>query len=419
METPVQENKGGGKLGLILIFLAIPVIAFIAAKGIEWKLDSTFRSALLEQYPEQAAQISNVSVSVACGDSEIRTALAETCDLSDNMGLVKFGAILASILGIGLLIAIKIAGRIARGNRTLLLLIFKPGLHLTMLALSLLMVLHAALGMSAIYYGESALIGRVHVGIMFALGIGALFGVLAMIRAQFSTIKRATTKVLGKKLEPEQHPKIWRFVTDLAKQMGAERPQAIVAGLEPNFYVTEANVICLDGTIKGRTMYVSIPLCRILDTDEMKAVLGHELAHYKGLDTRFSRKFYPIYRGATQGLVNIAGGFSEKGGASQAVLLPAFMTLAYFLNAFSDSEKEISRERELAADSEATKLEGAHNLAIALVKLHAFSTAWLAIRQGMQRALGEGKQLINASSLFADIVQKMEKTEVLGNVSEE
>jgi len=93
--------------------------------------------------------------------------------------------------------------------------------------------------------------------------------------------------------------------------------------------------------------------------------------------------------------------------------------LAYFLNAFSDSEKEISRERELAADSEATKLEGARNLATALVKLHAFSTAWLAIRQGMQRALGEGKQLINASSLFADIVQKMEKTEALGNVSEE
>lgn len=419
MEVYTQENKEGGKFDLILTFLAVPVIAYIVAIGIEWKLNSTFRAALLQNYPEQAAQIFNVSVATVCSYSKLRADLTDMCDISDNMRLMKFGAILASIIGIGLLIGIKIAGKIARGSRILLLVIFKPGLHLTMLALSLLMVLHAALGMFAIYYGESFLIGKIHVGIMFALGIGALFGVLAMIRAQFTMIKRATITVLGKKLEPEQHPKIWRFVNDLAKQMGAEGPQAIVAGLEPNFYVTEANVICLGKTLKGRTMYVSIPLCRILDIDEMKAVLGHELAHYKGLDTRFSRNFYPIYRGVTQGLVNIAGGFSEKGGASRVVLLPAFMTLVYFLNAFSNIENEISRERELSADSEATKLVNARKLATALVKLHAFSTAWLAIRQGMQSALGEGKQLINASLLFADIVHKMEKSEALENVSEE
>ncbi len=153
--------------------------------------------------------------------------------------------------------------------------------------------------------------------------------------------------------------------------MGARPPDAIVAGLEPNFYVTEANVICLDGKLKGRTMFVSLPLCRILSLGEMRAVLGHELAHYKGLDTRFSQRFYPIYRGATQGLVNIASGFSEKGGAGQLVLLPAFATLSYFLDSFSESEKAISRERELAADKEAANIDSARNLAIALAKLHA------------------------------------------------
>ena len=65
-------------------------------------------------------------------------------------------------------------------------------------------------------------------------------------------------------------------------------------------------MICLDGKLKGRTMFLSLSLCRILSLDEMKAVLGHELAHYKGLDTRFSRRFYPIYRGATQGLVSVS-----------------------------------------------------------------------------------------------------------------
>lgn len=407
------------KLTLLLVFLIIPVIAYIAALGVGWQIDSMLRKELLEVLPNEAQLISNITVSSACDDYEFRSLLPKACGLNDEMELLKFGAALSFVVGIGLLILIKIAGKAVRGKRSLLLLIFKPGLHLTMLTLSLLMTLNAILGIAAIYYGESVLINRVHFGAILALSVAALFGVISMIRAQFSMLKKAATTVLGKNLDSQKYPTIWKFVTDLAKQMGAEKPDAIVAGLEPNFYVTEANVTCLDGKLKGKTMYVSIPLCRILSVDEVKAVLGHELAHYKGLDTRFSRKFYPIYRGATQGLVNISEGFSDNGGAGQMVLLPAFMTLSYFLNSFSDSEKEISREREVAADSEATKIEGTRNLAIALVKLNAFSAAWDAIKNGMQRALGEGKQIINASSLFAEIVEKMEKAEALGNVAEE
>jgi Zn-dependent protease with chaperone function len=416
-----SEGRSSGAIRLLVILLAVPLVAYIAGRGVEWKLDNTLRSALLQQAPDKAAEISQISVSAWCGQPDIRSDadIADVCGLSDNMQLVKLGAVIAAVLGIVLLLAIKVAGKISKGSRTLLVLFFAPGLHLTMLVLSVLMVLHAALGMAAIYYGESALIGRVHYGIMLALGIGALWGVFAVLRAQFSTVRKATTVVLGKKLLPEKHPKLWHFVDELAQKMGAQRPEAIVAGLEPNFYVTEANVVCLDGKLKGRTMFVSLPLCRILSLSEMKAVLGHELAHYKGLDTRFSRRFYPIYRGATQGLANIASGFSEKGGAGQLVLLPAFATLAYFLDSFSESEKAISRERELAADKEAASIDGPRNLATALVKLHALSDVWPSIRQEMQRALADGKQFTNVSSIFADVARGMAKDDVVRGVSEE
>lgn len=416
-----SESSSGSAIRLLLILLAVPLVAFIAGRGIEWKLDSTLRTALLQQFPDKAADISRASVSAWCSQPDVRhdTNVSDVCELSDNMQLVKSGAVIAAALGVALLVAIKVAGKLSKGSRILLLVLFAPGLHITMLVLSVLMVLHAALGMAAIYYGESALIGRVHYGIMLALGLGALWGVLSVVRAQFSTVRKATTVVLGKKLPRENHPKLWQFVNELAEKMGAKRPDAIVAGLEPNFYVTEANVVCLDGKLKGRTMFVSIPLCRILGLDEMKAVLGHELAHYKGLDTRFSRRFYPIYRGATQGLVNIASGFSEKGGAGQLVLLPAFATLSYFLDSFSESEKAISRERELAADKEAASIDSARNLATALVKLHAFSAVWPAIRQEMKRALGEGRQFTNVSSFFADSAREMAKAEVINSVSEE
>jgi Zn-dependent protease with chaperone function len=416
-----SKSKSVGTVLLLLLLLAVPLLVFIVARSVEWKLDSTLRSALIQQFPERTDDIHHASVSELCKQPDVRADadLAETCNLSDNMQLLKTGAVVAAILGVALLIAIRIAGTVSKKSRILLLLLFAPGLHITMLATSVLVVLYAALGMAAIYYGEAALIGRIHYGIMLALGLGAIFGVVSVIRAQFSTIKKATITVLGKRLTAEKYPRLWQFAHELATKMGAQSPDAIVAGLEPNFYVTEANVICLDGKLTGRTMFLSLPLCRILSLDEMKAILGHELAHYKGLDTRFSRQFYPIYRGATQGLIDVSSGFSGNGGAAQVALLPALVTLSYFLDSFSVSEKAISRGRELVADSEAAKIVTARNLATSLVKLHSFSDSWSVIRKEMQHALGQGKQLINISMLFALVARQRASSEVMDSVSEE
>jgi len=421
MEKAKQEKGIGVGFILLLIFLAIPTIAFVASFGIEWKLDSMLKQAVREDYSNEEIDISKITVSSICSDYELRSELNEVCELNGNVALMKFGAILSALIGIALIIGIKISGQLARGNRKMLLLLFKPLLHVTMLTLSGLMIAHAALGMAAIFFGESILIGTVHIGIMLALGIGALFGILAMIHAQFSTFKIASTTVIGKRIDPRDHPRLWTFVRDLANQMEAEIPNAIVAGLEPNFYVTEANVVCIDGKLKGRTMYISVPLCRILSIDETKAVLAHELAHYKGFDTKFSKKFYPIYRGLAQGITNISSGFSQKeeGSASAIILLPALLSLTYFLAAFSEAENTISREREIAADKEAALVESPNSIASALVKIHAFSDAWFLIKKSIRDALSSGKQLINASTLFMKIIQDMKNNKALEHVSEE
>src|SRR5207253_136023 len=100
----------------------------------------------------------------------------------------------------------------------------------------------------------------------------------------------------------QTEPRLWSFVADAAQSAGVAPPEHLVLGLEPNFYVTEAHVQCLDGELHGRTMYLSIPLARIFSQQELRAVLGHELGHYKGDDTVFSQKFYPIYRGTLDSL---------------------------------------------------------------------------------------------------------------------
>ncbi len=287
-------KKFGRPFGMFALLLAIPLIAFVAAEGIQWKSDSTLRQTLLKEFPDKAATINNVTVTSLCENPDVRSdqGFSDVCSQNDNIGWMKSGAIFAACFGILMVAIIKLAGTVARKRRTLLLLLFAPGLHLTMLATSALALLYAALGIAALYYGESALIGRIHIGIMLAFGIGAIVAVGSLIRAQFITVRRASTTIIGKKLERQQHIRLWSFIETLADRMGAERPQSIVAGLEPNFYVTEADVICVDGKLRGRTMYISLPLCRILNADEFTAVLGHELGHYKGLDTKFSKRFF-------------------------------------------------------------------------------------------------------------------------------
>ena len=103
-----------GAIRLLLVLLTIPLVAFIAARGIEWKLDSTLRSALMQELPERTTDISNASVSAWCGQPDVRADadVSEVCNLSDNMQLVKSGALVAALLGITMLIAIKTAGNI-------------------------------------------------------------------------------------------------------------------------------------------------------------------------------------------------------------------------------------------------------------------------------------------------------------------
>jgi Zn-dependent protease with chaperone function len=414
--------KGSGRtFAMIAFLLLVPLIAYFAAVGVQWKFNSELRQELVKDYPDKAAILNNVTVTNLCQNPDLRSdhGFSDVCSDNDNFEWMKTGAIVAGCVGVLMIVIIKLAGLISRKRRSLLLLLFAPGLHLTMLVMSALSILYAALGIAAIYYGESAFIGRIHIGVMLAFGIGALVTVATLIRAQFTTVRRANTTALGKRLDYQQQGKLWNFVVGLADRMGAERPQSIVAGLEPNFYVTEANVTCLDGKLTGRTMYISLPLCRILSVDEFTAVIAHELGHYKGADTKFSKRFFPIYRGTIQAMSGIMSGRSEKGSAADLVRLPVFVVLSYFLDSFSVAENEISRDRELAADDEASNAVSAKSMATALIKVHAYSSIWPAVKNHMKELLGQGQMLKNASSFFATIAFQIPEADVFGEVSQE
>ena len=326
------------------------------------------------------------------------------------------GALGAGALGLVLLLAIRVAGSAARNRRRLLLYLFKPGLYLTAVILVVLVLIHAALAIGAIYYGESALIGRIHIGIIAAIGLGALGGVIVIARNMFSLVRKAQTFVIGVNLPHSGAPQLWTRVEEIAQRLGALRPRSIVVGLDPNFFVTEASVICLSGKLSGRTLYCSLPLCRILSSSEFSAVIGHELGHFRGLDTKFSESFYPIYRGTASSIASL----QETGGEGSAsiALLPAIAILSYFFECFSVAESRISRDRELAADQAGASFTDSATMASALVKVHAFSGLWGGLQSAAADALKEGKAFVNASKTYAEAVVSSAKPDALAGITD-
>ena len=174
---------------------------------------------------------------------------------------------------------------------------------------------------------------------------------------------------------------------------------------------------CLAGQLTGRTMYLSLPLCRILTQDELRAVVAHELAHFHGADTQYSLRFFPIYRGAVNSYVAAASAAYDEEGNPSWALLPAVAVLGHFLRSFAAAESKISRERELVADRFAASVVNEHAISSALVKIYAFSGYWAELLSTMHFSLKAGSvragdetydpQLFfsNASRLFAAIAQ--------------
>ena len=178
--------------------------------------------------------------------------------------------------------------------RPLVAMVFLPGLYICLLLSAVLSICAAGLLITILYWLFS-FIHRVPVGIMALIAIGGLLGVVYSIKGGWRTIQKAVVRCHAVKVTKDQAPKLFNMIKELSIKMVTAMPNNILLELGSNFFVTESKVIAFEGEFKSRILCLSAPMLHILSPFELKAIIAHELAHFTGEDTVYSRRFYPIY----------------------------------------------------------------------------------------------------------------------------
>jgi Zn-dependent protease with chaperone function len=186
-------------------------------------------------------------------------------------------------------------------------------------------------------------------------------------------------------------PTLWQRVREMAEKLATAAPDRIVVGVEPNFFVTEHPVALTAGTQEGRTLYLSLPMLKILRVDEADAILGHELAHFSGEDTLWSRKIAPLRAKFALYLQALGHGLS--------------LVIAHFMHAFWKlyglSMNRLSRQREFRADQIGAELTSKDAAKRALIKV----TSYCDFRSATERAILEQEKVDQGLDLALKLEQ--------------
>ena len=306
----------------------------------------------------------------------------------------------AAAAGLVVIAAFALASILTGANRVLLSVVF-PGLSFAgLVVVALIVTAQIGIIAGAAFLAEAHFLGQVHTIVLLILaGFGAVLG-LSILWRTIRMFRPAISGVVGVPFSPIEQPRLALLVQQIAKATGARMPDNIVLGLDTNFFATNAPV----GTptsrrlLMGETLYLSVPLMRVLSLDEVKAVIGHELAHFSGSDTMFSRQFAPIYRG----LAEAAEVSDESKQRKNILLLPARLFLRFMMNCFHHNAAKASRARELRADSIGATASTPSDLGYALIKCGILSMLWHREMDDTVNDISRGRFRRNMSRSFED-----------------
>ncbi|WP_225413675.1 M48 family metallopeptidase [Stigmatella hybrida] len=195
-------------------------------------------------------------------------------------------------------------------------------------------------------------------------GILAAFALFHVVTAIFRR-PAMDFDVEAERLEEAHAPELWAHVRRLCASLQTPPPDHILVGIDANFFVTESDVHVHGQTLTGRTLYVSLPLLRLLKRSEAEAVLAHEMGHLLGGDTGHGKRLAPMLAHFGDYLQALRAG---------GLTLPIFHFMMAYRGLFELSLGRSRRESELAADRLAASVTSGQDIAHSLVKVGAYSS---------------------------------------------
>jgi Zn-dependent protease with chaperone function len=214
---------------------------------------------------------------------------------------------------------------------------------------------------------------KIHAGaIVVALGI--VYGAFTAARELNAAFKHdeEAMPVQGRTLSRAEAPGLWAAVDAAAQKLGTASPQHIIVGMEDGFYVTEGAIELAPSnqSLKGQTLYLCATRMAVLSPEEILSIIGHELGHFAGEDTAYSRRFSPLYAKAVRSHIILGNALTGEW-TDYLSTKPAFMLNEYVLDAFHLAIRHWSRVREFAADQAGKTVAGAVDAASALLRYSA------------------------------------------------
>jgi Zn-dependent protease with chaperone function len=327
--------------------------------------------------------------------------VAEMCGLLNEFSYLGLASLAVGGLGLLLILVVQLAASFTGFSRFLISLTFPSVTFIALVFAGVIALGQAGLLAGSIYLLESYFLGTIHlylIGVVAisgaAVGLGVLWRALHMFRS-------AESHVIGMPLDKASAPSLHGLVDAVSERFATRRPDNIIVGFDPTFFATSAKIHTpVDSRpLQGETLYLSLPLLRMLSAEEVTSIIGHELAHFSGSDTIYSKRFAPAYRGLYSAMHDLA---QSDNGARGLLAIPVRVVVQFVLSSFEPAEKKISRARELRADELGAQAGSPESLSSALVKLSVLTAIWNAEFQEMIARVRQGRFTRNMSINFVE-----------------
>lgn len=220
--------------------------------------------------------------------------------------------------------------------------------------------------------------------LIFVAGAMALLAVGALTAAIFKRTK-LDHDAQGRVIERAEDPALWTELERICGQVGTAPPDQVVVGIDDNFFVTETPITVAGKTYHGRTLYVSLSLLKQMNGAEAEAVLAHEMAHFSGEDTIYSKKIAPLLVRYGHYLDAL-----EKGAAK-----PIYYFMNCFRALFELSLSKFGRQREFRADRIAMEVTSPGDFVVGLLRIVAYSH----FRNNVQQDLFEKERAMENANI--------------------